>query len=124
MCSFVESVKIPGKMAIFIRLVPLSRIIGLDLSNHQRGKWINVILRSFTLLMLSIGVFTALYYLIFEANSFIELSASYTVVNMMLYGAAVFVVMWRRWKMMTQMIESIRSKISERQYFLEKSHEG
>lgn len=111
-------------MAIFIRLVPLSRIIGLDLSNHQRGKWINVILRSFTLLMLSIGVFTALYYLIFEANSFIELSASYTVVNMMLYGAAVFVVMWRRWKMMTQMIESIRSKISERQYFLEKSHEG
>lgn len=121
MCSFIESVKIREKMAIFVRLVPVSRLIGLDLSNNnQRGKWHNLILRSFTLIMLLIGIFTPLYNLMFEASSFIELTASYTVANMMLYGAAAFFVMWRRWEMMTQMIESIRSKIFKRWYFRKK----
>lgn len=102
-------------MAIFLRLVPISKIIGLDHFNHKWDKWINCILRGITFLLLSCGTVASLYYLIFDASTFIELSASYTVANMMLYGVSAYFVLCRRWEMMRQMIESIRSTICERQ---------
>lgn len=87
--------------------------IGLYEFDHPHGKQIKTILRIVTMMTILSGATTSICFVIFKVKTFSEYAETFATVNMMTYSSLNYIAFLRRWKLFSEMIESIQSKMVE-----------